>query len=133
MISKYDAQKMLIISSRICIFGLLVIAVITFSQSTNPLLYTLAFLPFDIATIIPTTLLAPLCLSYMPKAKGRISAIMQGMRLILMALGLQIASYFYLSSFHSIGMVIASFIIVVAITMFMILKNKKIMHLAKEK
>ena len=46
----------------------------------------------------------------MPQAKGRVSAIIQGGRLIFAALSLQIAGYFYQGSFQNIGIIITGFI-----------------------
>ena len=93
-VNRYDQKKMLIISNLIFITSLIIISLITYMDSTNPLLITLAMIPFIIGGIIPTTILFPICLNFIPHAKGRVSAIIQGSRLILSSLGLQLAGLF---------------------------------------
>lgn len=131
VITRYDQRTMLLLSCFIWTIDLIMLALISFLDSLNPLLITLVFLPFCIGQIVPTTILYPLCLNYMPQAKGRVSAIMQGGRLIFAALGLQVAGYFYQGSFRHIGMIIAGFIFLAAITLFFALKNRKLMRLLK--
>jgi hypothetical protein len=69
--------------------------IVTFSYGHNPLIITLAFLPFVIGQIIPSNILYPLYLNLMPEEKGRLTALIQGGRLIFASIGLQIARYFY--------------------------------------
>jgi DHA1 family bicyclomycin/chloramphenicol resistance-like MFS transporter len=63
----------------------------------------------------------------MPKAKGRVSAVIVGSRLILCALSLQFAGFIYQGSFQNIGMIILPFILMSVITLFKVLKNDEIM------
>lgn len=128
----YDQKKMLSIAMQIFIFSLIIIAWITFVDSTNPLLITLAFLPFIIGQVIPSTLLYPLCLNFMPEAKGRVSAIIQGGRLIFSALGLQIAGYFYQGTFRNIGIIICLFILLTVNTLFFVIKDPELMNSHRE-
>jgi MFS transporter, DHA1 family, multidrug resistance protein len=127
IISRYDQKKMLYISNYIFIAGFISIALVTFLDSSNPLLITLTILLFTVGQIIPTTILYPLCLNYMPEAKGRVSAIIQGGRLIFSALSLQLAGYFYQGSFQNIGTIIACFILSAIITLFFVIKNRELM------
>ena len=131
MIHKYNQKKMLYASAHLFIVGLVSVAIVTVADSPNPLLITLAFLPFVIGEIIPSTILYPLSLNFIPQAKGRVSALLQGGRLILSALGLELAGYFYLGSFRNIGIIIACFIFVAVMTLFFILKNKGLMTVAQ--
>ena len=85
-----------------------------------------AFLPFIISQIIPSNMLVPLCLNFIPQAKGKISAILQGSRLIFSALCLQLTGYFYQGSFRNIGIIIAGFIFMVVITQFLVIKNREL-------
>ena len=96
------------------------------------LLITIAFLPFIISQIIPSTMLVPLALNFIPHAKGRISAILQGSQLIFAALSLELAGYFYQGSFKNIGIIIAFFILMVIVTHFFVLKNSELMKLTQE-
>lgn len=74
---RYENKKMLYVASQIYIISLMSIAVVTFLNSSNPLLITLAFLPFIISQITPSNLLVPLCLNFIPEAKGKISAVLR--------------------------------------------------------
>jgi MFS transporter, DHA1 family, multidrug resistance protein len=132
IINKYDQKKMLYLSSLIWTVGLIMIALVTFLDSPNPLIITLAFLPFIIGGIIPSVILQPLCLNFMPQAKGRVSAILQGGRLIFSALCLQIAGYFYQGSFRNIGIIIAIFILLTLITLFFVIENRELMQVSEE-
>jgi len=107
-------------------------ALVTFVNSSNPLLITLAFLVFIIGGIIPSVILQPLCLNFIPQAKGRISAILQGCRLVFAAFSLQIAGYFYQGSFRNIGIIIIVFIVLMIITLFFIIKNRELMEFSLE-
>lgn len=122
--ANYNQKKMLYVSIQIYIFSILLLALISFLNSTNPMLITLAFLPFVIGQIIPSTILYPLCLNFMPQAKGRVSAIVQGGLLIFSALSLQIAGYFYNGTFRSIGMIIIIFISLAIITLLLVIQTR---------
>jgi DHA1 family bicyclomycin/chloramphenicol resistance-like MFS transporter len=62
----------------------------------------------------------------MPEAKAKISAIMQGGRLILTALILQVVGYFYNGSFQYTGMIIFFFILIIIFTQYCMIKSKNI-------
>jgi DHA1 family bicyclomycin/chloramphenicol resistance-like MFS transporter len=130
IIARYDQKKMLYVSSQIFIVGFMSIVLIAFLDSPPPLLITLAFLPFIIGGIIPSVILQPLCLNFMPQAKGRVSAIIQGGRLVLSSLGLQLAGYYYGGSFRNIGIIIACFILLAIITLFFVIKNREFTFLS---
>ncbi len=125
---RYKLNKMLAISSKISIASLVSVAWATFLNSPNPLLITLAFIPFIIGQIIPSNMLVPLCLNFMPQAKAKISAILQGSRLIFAALSLQLAGHFYQGSFRNIGIIISSFILAIIVSQFFVLKNRAIIN-----
>lgn len=127
IISKYDQKEMLYVAFHIFILSLMTTALITFLDSSKPLYITLAFLPFIIGQIIPSTILYPLCLNFTPEAKGKISAIIQGARLILSALCLQFSGYIYQGSFRNIGIIIIIFIFFTIISLFFAIKNRELM------
>ena len=127
IVTRYDQRKMLIVSAYIHTLGLISIGVITFLDSQNPLAITLSLLPFIIGGIVPSTILYPLCLALMPEAKGRISAILQGGRLLFAAFFLQVAGYFYQGSFQNIGMILFGFIFLMLVMQFFVLKNRELM------
>lgn len=132
LIKRYDQKKMLYISGQIFIIGFLSTALVTLTNSSNPLLITLALLPFIIGQIIPTTVLYPLALNFMPLAKGKVSAILYSGRLIFTAISLQVAGYFYQGTFRSIGIIILGFIFVAVVTLFCVLKNRELMRISQE-
>lgn len=69
----------------------------------------------------------------MPEAKGRVSAVIVGGRLILCALSLQCAGFFYRGSFQNIGMIILPFILMSVITLFKVINNDEVMKFGDAK
>lgn len=129
---KYDQTKMLNMSFWITVLSLITMGSITFLNSMNPLVITLAFIPFIISQVIPATILYPICLNLMPKAKGRVSAVLQAGRLVLASLCLQIAGYFYVGSFRNIGIVLITFIFLTVVGLYWVLRNREIMTFSSE-
>lgn len=127
ILNKFDQKKMLHISNYIFLFGLLSIAWITFQNTRNPLLITLAFLPFIIGQIIPGAILSTLSLNFIPEAKGRVSAILQGGRLIICAFSLQLAGFYYDGTFKNIGIILTSFIFMTVTMLFFVIRNTALM------
>lgn len=129
---RFTQKNMLNLASSIYIISFISIALITFLDSHNPLFITCAFLPFIISQIIPSTLLLPVYLNFMPQAKGRVSAVLQGSRLIIASLSLQLAGYFYQGSFQNIGFIVLAFIFLVIITQFFVVTNRELMTFSQE-
>ena len=127
ILNKFDKKKMLYVAGCIFFTGLISIAFITIQNSQNPLLITLALLPFIIGQIIPGIILYPLCINFIPQAKGRISAVLQGSQLILCALSLQLAGYYYKGSFQNIGIILTSFILITVIMFFLVTQSCELM------
>lgn len=121
--SDCDHGKMLRYALGMLIVSLFIIVSISLYQINHPLYITLGFIPFILAQIIPSIILYPVCLNYLPHAKGRISAMVQGGLMICSALGLQFAGYLYNGTFFYIGMTIATFIFVAIITLFFVIKK----------
>lgn len=124
----YEAKKMLLISAWILIASLLAIILIASFNSASPLLITLAMLAFVIGQIVPSTILYPLCINLLPHAKGRISAVIQGGKLVITSFGLQLIGYYYQGSFQNVGLIISSYIIIGIITLFWIINNRQLMQ-----
>lgn len=133
IINRFERKRTLYVTNQIFIFSLLSMAWVTWINSINPLLITIAFIPFVIGQIIPSTILYPLCLNFMPKAKGRVSAVIVGSRLILCALSFQLAGFIYNGSFQYIGMIILPFILLSVITLFRVISNDEIMKFGDKK
>lgn len=132
IVNRYDQKKMLTISIQIYSASILILGWVTYVNNMSPLVITLAFLPFIIAGIIPSVILQPLCLNFMPRAKGRVSAILQGGRLVFASICLQLAGYFYQGSFQNIGIIISIFILFTVITLFFVMKNRELMAFPQE-
>ncbi|MFN7097816.1 MAG: MFS transporter, partial [Gammaproteobacteria bacterium] len=129
---RFAQKSMLNLASKIYIVSFLSLVFITFLDSHNPFLITCAFIPFIISQIIPSNLLLPVCLNFMPQAKARVSAVLQGSRLIIASLSLQIAGYFYQGSFRNIGIIISLFILMVIVTQFFVVNNRELMTFSQK-
>lgn len=127
IVNRFDQKNLLYFSVWIFIFSFITVAAVSFLDDTAPLWITLAFIPFVIGQVIPTTILYPLCLNFIPEAKGRASAIVQGARLVFSALSLQTVGYFYQGSFRQVGIIILGFILIGIVTLFYVIKNNQLM------
>jgi len=132
IIRRFNQIPMLFVSALIFIASLMSIGLATILNSQSPLLITLAFIPFIIGQVIPSAILYPLCLNFIPKAKGRVSAVIQGSRLIFCALGLQVAGFYYQGSFQNIGIILVGFICLVVMTLFLVMKNGELMKVPQD-
>lgn len=126
VIRRFNQKPILFVSFLIFIVSLISIGSVILLDSHSPLLITLAFIPFIIGQI-SSSILYLLCLNFMPKAKGRVAAVIQGGRLIFCALCLQIAGFYYRGSFQNIGMIISGFILLGVITLFLVMRNETLM------
>lgn len=123
MINRCDQKKMLWLSNIILIFSCITVLFAAGGNSIDPLLITLAFLPFVIGQIVPSNVLFPLYLDLIPEAKGRLTALVQSAKLIFASLGLQTAGYFYDGSFFNIGMILGSFILMGSVVMVFVMRR----------
>lgn len=125
---KHNQEKMLCVGNAIFVASLVMIIVLSVFNTSDPLLITLSIILFVIGQIIPGAILAPIALNFMPHAKGRVSAIMQGGRLIFTSIAIQIAGFFYLGSFQNIGIIIACFIFATVVMLFLVIRNRELMN-----
>ncbi len=124
IIHQVQHRALLYIAGQLYIISFISVALAALLNTLSPLLITLAFLPFIISQIIPSNLLGPVCMNFIPEAKGRVSAILQGSRLMFASLSLELAGYFYQGSFQTVGIIICIFILLAMITHFFVLKNR---------
>lgn len=115
------------IASGVYFVGLMALLSATWQNTINPLLITLAFIPFIISQIIPSNLLFPFCLNFIPQAKAKISAVLQGSRLLFAAISLEVAGYCYAGSFQSIGIVVCIYVLLALMTHFLVMANAALM------
>ena len=105
------------------------IGLVALFYSHMPLLITLSLLILVIGQIIPSSLLYPVAINFMPESKGRISGVIQGGKLIFSALSLQIAGYFYDGSFKNIGIIILVFVFLSIVTLVLVVRNSELMKI----
>jgi len=126
ILHKYDQKKMVILSIYTFIFSIVLVAVAAYTDTRNPLIITLAFIPYNLSAVIPSAIIYPMCLNFMPEAKGKVSAVSRAMLLCASALGLEIAGHYYVGSFRNIGIIMLISMIVCVITMIYIIRDKRI-------
>lgn len=124
----YGLKLNLYLSMTILVVSSLLIAIATLFNTPNPLFITVAMVCFVISQIIPSVILYPLIVNFMPNAKARVSAIIQAGRLVLTAISVQIAGYFYAGSFQNIGIVICIFLVFCIISLIAVIKNRDLLH-----
>lgn len=73
-------------------------------------LITTTLLLFSISAVFPINILYPMALNVLPNTKGRTTALFMAVRLMLTAIALEVASYFYSVSFISTGITMLVFL-----------------------
>lgn len=129
---RYAQKKMLRLAGAMYAFSLLSLLWVILFHGHSALWITLGFLPFIMSGVIPQNLLGPICLNFIPEAKAKVSAVLQGSRLIFASLALQIAGYFYQGTFTMLGMMLFTLILGVLITHVLVCKNAELMNFSKE-
>lgn len=132
VIHKFEHKKMLLLSNFLFAASTLLTLFLAFSDFTPAIVITFALLLFVIGQIVPSTIIYPLCLNYMPQMKGRVSGLLGAGTLILQSFGLQLAGYYYNGTFHHVGLIIVLFIVLIMVTLFYITRNKQIMSQASD-
>jgi DHA1 family bicyclomycin/chloramphenicol resistance-like MFS transporter len=123
VLNRITHKNWLRVANVIFFLSVLSLGLPTLINSTNPLLITLTLMPFIIGQIVPATILYPVCLNYKPEAKGQVSALIQAGRLVVCALTLQIAGFYYQGSFQSIGIIMLIIMSLAVVTLGMVIKN----------
>lgn len=127
VMARLNAQKTLKFSVYLIGFSFLTMVIAALYDTSHALVITLAIIPFVMAQIIPNSLLYPVCLNYIPQAKGRVSALLQGGRLVFCALTLQIAGYFYQGSFQNVGLLMCVFVLMSIVGLCLVMKRKELL------
>ncbi len=128
VIHKIDQKTMLWLSNYIFITSMILVTLVALYAISSPLIITLVILIFVIGQIVPSAIIFPHCLNYMPKMKGRVSGLVGGLSLVIQAIGLQIAGYFYKGSFQNTGIIIAISILMIVVTMWVMLNHRDLMN-----
>lgn len=88
----------------------LMLPVLILFNVKDPVLITAVMLLQSVGIILPINILWPLMLEAIPEGKGRLAAVAVASRLIVTALSLQAASFFYDGTFRSLGIAMGLFI-----------------------
>lgn len=103
ILSKLGLKNCLMLSSVLCLIGILWMGLVLVFWMNHPLMITLVMLVFSVAAVFPLQILYPFALTIFPKSKAKVAALITGIRLLSVAFLLEIVSYFYLHSFFPIG------------------------------
>lgn len=122
--ANHNLKKMLMVTQWFSIASMILLLVLTILNSDHAVWITFSMIIFVIGQIIPSVLLYPVMLNLIPQAKGRVSAVFQVGRLIVTAVALQIAGFFYVGSFRNVGIIIVSFIFVAVVMLFFVIKQQ---------
>ncbi len=111
----------------VLIFFSLIFLLVVFNVK-DPLLITLAMLFQAVGMVYPINILWPLAIESVENAKGRIGALLASGRLILSAISIGIASYFYDGSFLVIGTTICITLAISIAACFMLFRKYKVIE-----
>lgn len=128
IMKKFETNYLLNISAKLCIFSIVLNLIATIFNSNNPLFITLSLIPFYVGSIIPFNILYPICINYLFEAKGKIISIIAILRLVITAILLSIAGYFYDGSYQKIGIIVNLIAIIALITFYKTIKNREFMN-----
>ncbi len=129
-IKRFGSFKCFIVSSYIIGIFFILSMLMTILVIKNPLLITITMLFQAVGMSYPINILWPLALDSVRNAKGRIGAILVSLRLIVSAIAIELASYFYNGSFLTIGITICLTLVVSAVTCYMLFKEYKVLQLS---
>lgn len=92
----------------------------------DPNILTFLLLIQSVGIVFPVNLLWPLALETVPGARGRLAALLVSSRLVLTAVGIQIASYFYGNNFWSTGLIMGLTLMGSFYFLFLLLRQNNI-------
>ncbi len=129
VLNRLNQEKTLYASCWVFMVSLLGLGWVTAVDSSSPVWITVTFLVFIVGLIIPSTILYPIVLNLMPKAKGKISALLQAIKLIVTGLALQVAGYCYAGSFQNIGIILMAIISVGLMMLLYVIRAQRYMNI----
>jgi len=132
LVHRFDKKNMLWISNGLLCVSIVFLITLAFQSTTPPLFITLALLFFVMGQIVPSTIIYPICLNFIPSAKGRISGLVNAGSLIFQSLGLQLAGFYY-AGFRNGGFIIAGFILLIVISSFWVIRREEVSDLLEER
>jgi DHA1 family bicyclomycin/chloramphenicol resistance-like MFS transporter len=94
-----------------------------FLDITNPNIIISGMIMLSMGVVIPCNIMFVRALTVVPKAQGRISALIATAKWVFAIIGIQTASYFYHQSYSSIGMVVTFMVCLAIICGNSLIKN----------
>lgn len=111
-IRKYGTKKCIIFG----VICLSIFVILSFGAAiinlNNPLLITCIMFFLSVGIVIPSNILYPLMFEILPNSKGKTSAILTLVKMVVLGGGIQIAIYFYNESFVSLGITLGSIVVI---------------------
>lgn len=129
LINKIKRKKAFFIGIAICLIHILALCLIMFFNIKNPLVITLCMAIASAGVSLPINMLYPYVLEMLKNTKGKTSALITGVRLILSSVGLWLVSSSYNGTFLPIGIwIITTMGLAIFILLILINKDHKILY-----
>lgn len=122
ILQKFGQAKCFYFGKWVCIATALFTAVLVISGISHPMVITSMMLIFAIGAVFPINIMYPMALEIFENSKGRASALILAIRLIITAVLLEGVSYFYTGEFVPIGL---TMLIAIILSILMIQKQLK--------
>ena len=130
LISKIKHKKAFFIGITMCSIHILAFCLIMFFNIKNPLVITLCMAIASAGVSLPINMLYPYSLEILKNTKGRTSALISGVRLILSSLGLWLVGYTYNGTFLPIGIwIVVTMGLAITIALILVNKDHTILHM----
>ena len=126
-IRRFGQFKCFIVASYLIAIFFVASFILVVFKIQDPLWITVTMLFQALGMSYPVNIFWPLAISVVEDAKGRMGALLVAMRLILSAIAIELASYFYNGSFFTIGVAICVTLIISAVTCYMLFKEYNIL------
>jgi DHA1 family bicyclomycin/chloramphenicol resistance-like MFS transporter len=127
-LKRFGTTKCFIVAGWLVVSFFVLAATITILNIKNPLVITLVMLVQAISMVYPINILWPLALDAVKGARGRMGAMLVTWRLVVSAIAIELASYFYNESFLTIGTTICITLAVGIMACYMLIKEFKVLE-----
>ena len=128
-LKRFGRSKCLIVSLYSIVFFFVAIILLMIFDVRDPLIITMAMFFEAAGMVVPINVLWPLALDAVSEAKGRMGAMLVSFRLIITAITVGLASFFYSGGFSATGIVICLTLIISAITYYILIKKYSVLKL----
>jgi len=128
-LKKFGQSKCFIASIYSIAFFFIAILMLMIFNVRDPLIITIVMFFEAAGMVIPINILWPLALDAVSDAKGRMGALLVSSRLIITAITVEAASFFYNGGFFATGMVIALTLMISVVTCYILIKKHSVLKL----